>query len=238
MKYLVCIILLVSSTNFYSQNDANLSTYYKWFDSVLGTSNAGLLNGIEFREKFRTLDGNNQYFLEANFIPSELVYSNQPYYDVPMRYDVNSDNLIVVVSNKISGQFAIQLVKDNVKSFKIKNHAFINSYYIDIPASDKDGFFEVLYQSKNLSAYKKHLKDDEARKNSRIAYTKFIYKSKFFINYNNKLYRLNSKKNVVQLFPQYKKEINDFYSKNRPLMRSDYNMFIARLMDNLSKLLK
>ena len=145
-------------------------------------------------------------------------------------------NLIIKLSNNISGQFAIQLIRDNIKSFKIENHLFINSNHLELPTSDKDGFFEVIFQDKNLSAYKKHIKNDEARKNNRFAYTKFIYRNKILINYNNKLHTLNSKKNLIQLFPQHKKEINAFYSKNRPLMKSDYDEFLTRLMDNLNKI--
>ena len=228
MKYLVYILLFFYSVNFYSQSENSLSTYYKWFDSVLGVSNTGLLNGVEYKEKYRTVDGNNQYFLEYDFSPSQLVYSGQPYYDIPMKYDVNGDNLIIKLANNISGQFAIQLIKKNIGSFKIDDHLFVNSNHLNIPTSDKDGFFEALFQSKNISIYKKHIKNDEARKNSRFAYTKFVYRSKFLINYNNKLHVLNSKKNVVQLFPQHKKEINTFYSKNRPLMKSDYDKFLKK----------
>lgn len=237
MKYLVFLCLFFYSVSFYSQNQNSKSTHYKWFDAIIGISNTGLINGTEFKEKYRTIEGNNQYFLMYDFLPGQLVYGGQPYFDIAMKYDVNSDNLIIKLTNTTSGQFAIQLIKDNVEKFEIDKHVFINSDFLDLSVSDKNGFFEVLFLSKNISAYKKHIKNKEERKNDRFAYTKFVYRNKFLVNYNNKLHTINSKKNLTQLFPEQKKNINTFYSKNRPLMKSDYDKFLIKLMGYLNELL-
>ena len=241
MKYFALSCLFIYTVNLNSQNTVtSAKTFYKWFDSIIDISNTTLLNGIEFKEKYRTLEDNNQYFLEYSYLPGNLVYSGQPYYDVEMKYDVNSDNLIIKLSNSISGQFAFQLIKHHVKEFQIEDHFFINSAYLE---SDKtvlnhDGFLEVIHQSKDLSTYKKHIKNSEQRRNDKFTYTKFIYRSNYYMNYKNKIHSIKTKKDIIQLFPDLKKNINVFYNKNKPLSKFSYDSFLSKLTGYLNESIK
>lgn len=237
MKYLPLILLELCSMGLFSQNIKTNPAYYNWFDSIIDISNTNLLNGITFKEKYKTLDGNNQYFLEYDFILGNLVYDGQPYFDVQMKYDLSGDDLIIKLSTSKSGQFAIQLIKDHVIEFQIDHHLFINSNSLnsDLSALDKKGFLEVIYQSKTISVYKKHIKNSEQRRNDRFAYTKFISKTMYYIDYGNTFHVLRSKKDMIQIFPDLKKNITDFYSKNRPLLKYNYNAFLRKLMEHLNE---
>ena len=239
MKYFILLSIYLSSFSFYSQNEFIKGTYYKWFDSIIDISNTNLLNGIDFKEKYRTLEDNNQYFLTKQFLPGYVVYDGQPYYDIPMKYDIYSNELIIKLANSNS-YFAIQLLKEHIESFQIDNHQFINSNQLEstLAFNENKDFYEVLFRSHNLSLFKKHIKNIQQRRNDKFAYSAFIYKSEFLIDFNNKIFNINSKKNIMQLFPEYKKSINAFYKKNRVLMKFNYDKFLANLMEYVNSLLK
>ena len=117
MRYLILLFFCINSSSLFSQNNSSSENYYNWFDNIIGINNTNLLNGIEFKEEYRTLENNSQYFFSNQFIPGDLIYNGQPYYDVDMKYDIYEDQLIIrLVDN--TGYFAIKLIKELVESFK------------------------------------------------------------------------------------------------------------------------
>ena len=235
MRYLILLFFCINSSSLFSQNNSSSENYYNWFDNIIGINNTNLLNGIEFKEEYRTLENNSQYFFSNQFIPGDLIYNGQPYYDVDMKYDIYEDQLIIrLVDN--TGYFAIKLIKELVESFKIGNHLFLNSSYLQSNKEDKSaGFCEVLYQDQNISFFKKHLNNKQERRNDRFAYTQFIYKQKTLFSYGNKFYELNSKKDLINTLPNQKKIINSFYKNKTFLMRSNYEEFLKKLGENLNE---
>lgn len=239
MKYLVLISLAFFSSGLYSQNEKVSKMYYKWFDDIVGVSNTNLYNGVDYKENYRTLDGNNQYFLMQQFVPGVVTYGGQPYYEVPMKYDVHGDHLIIKLKDITSGQFTIQLIKKLVESFQIEGHKFINSNSLGskFENSSANGFYEVLFKNSDFLVLKKHIKNMQQRRNDRFEYNEFISRTKFFIYYQHHLFSITSKKSFFKLFSEQKNAINSFYSKNRPLMRSNYDIFLTKLMAYLNVIL-
>jgi hypothetical protein len=218
-----------------AQNNSSSENYYNWFDNIIGVNNTSLLNGIEFKEEYRTLENNSQYFFSNQFLPGDLIYNGQPYYDVDMKYDIYEDQLIIrLVDN--SGYFAIKLIKELVESFQIGNHLFLNSSYLQSKKESQSmGFCEVLYQTQNISFFKKHLNNKQERRNDRFAYTQFIYRKKILFSYGDKFYELSSKKDLINTLPDQKKTINSFYKNKTFLMRSNYEEFLKKLCENLNE---
>ncbi len=239
MKYFVLLSVYLSSLSFYSQNELIKGTYHKWFDSVIDVSNTNLLNGIEYKEKYKTLKDNNQYFLTKQFLPGYVVYNGQPYYDIPMKYDIFRNELIIKLVDK-NDYFTIQLLKDHIESFQVENHQFINSNQLKsiTTSDDNKDFYEVLFRNPNFSLFKKHIKNIQQRKNDQFAYSEFIYRSNFLINYSNEIFNIDSKKDIIRLFPEQKESINAFYKKNRVLKKFNYDKFLVNLLKHLNHLLK
>ena len=236
LRYFIQLIPYIFFLSIYSQNKTNTENYYEWFDSVIGINNTALLNGIEFKEKYRTLDNNDQYFLSRQFLPGNLIYDTQPYYDMELKYDINEDEIIIKLSEN-SGYFALRLIKELVESFQINNHIFLNTSYLSsngIGYQDV-GFCEVLFRGSNIVVLKKHLKNKYDRRNERLAYTEFIYRNKYLIFYEDNFFDLNSKKDLIKLFPKQKKLINSFYKNKRYLMESIYDDILSKLGEELNK---
>ncbi|GAB1856375.1 hypothetical protein MHTCC0001_12100 [Flavobacteriaceae bacterium MHTCC 0001] len=233
---LLCFICSTLNCAF-SQNETSVKKQYNWFDNIVGIENTNLINGITFHERLKTLDEKGQYLISKLFKIGNITYNGQPYFDIQIKYDVFNDQIILSGLNN-NGYFAIQLVKYLVNSFSLNERNFINSQQLKVTTNNTNnkGFFEVLHLNPNISLYKKHKKDKQVKKNDQISYLEFRDKQEYMLYLNNEIHPLNSKKNVLKLFPHLKKQINQFYAKNRALMAYDYDKFLIKLIQNLNLL--
>ena len=208
--------------------------YYNWFDSIVGEGNISLYNGIQYQEKYRTLEGNHKYYLSTEYQVGYLVYENQSYYDIQMKYDLFNDQLIVKLPFR-SGFNFIQLDKDKVDKFFINNNQFHTLYKQDEKTLSKDnyGYFQVLFNKNNLRLYKKHIKNRKEFLDKEFIYSVFTEEYKYFIYLNNQIYELSSKGSLIKLFPKQKKVINAFYNSKRQLKKSNMDIFTIQLIERL-----
>ncbi len=239
MKTLLFLVIIMQSFFSFSQNENDLKSYYKWFDEIISIENTNLLNGISFKEHFKTLASNNQYLISKQFKNGNLIYHSQPYFNIPLKYDVYSDEIIL---SSIDGNeyFAIQLAKNNIDSFTINNQYFINSNELNVKTNHTNnaGFYEVVIANKIISLYKKHKKEKREKRNSEVAYTEFKHKKEYILFYDKEIHEFSSKKSLLKLFPNLKKRINSFYINNKTFMKYDYNKFLIKLMTELNLNLK
>jgi hypothetical protein len=239
MRNLLFCLIAILPILIFCQNKNNSKYHYKWFDNTIGLESTNLLNGIYFQEKYRTLEGNSQYLVSKQFKNGDLVYNGQPYYDVSLKYDVFNDEIIVSYIDR-NGYSAIKLAKNLIHRFKINNHSFINSNQLDIKTNNTNntGFYESIFIENNIALYKKHKKNRQDKRNKEVAYTEFKYKSTYIIHYKKEIHELVSKRSLLKLFPNFKKTINNSFTKNKTLMKYDYEKFLTKLIKELSLNLK
>lgn len=242
-KFILFLFLCVNVTLLYSQSSSNSKEYYTWFDSVIGEGNTSLYNGVIYIEKYRTEKGNHKFFLSNEYQVGDLIYDNQHYYNVLMKYDTYEDELIVKLPNQSSHLF-IKLVKEKINEFSIKkltanlstqNHRFIiNSSF----KNNKEGFllsfYKVINKTASITLLKKHHKNRREYMGSYGSLSKFSEKNYFAILYENVYYRIDSKKDLTRLFPDYKKNISAFYKKERKLYRADKETFFTNLVKDIN----
>ena len=135
----------ISKNLIYSQIDINANNYYTWFDASVGNGNSGIYNGTLFIEKYITAPNNHSFFLDSTYKLGNLIYDNQPYYNIYLKYDLHEDQLIAKLPYQSNFLF-IKLIKEKVKSFEFQNlnNLFVNSSYIK-KVVDKSfiGFYEI-----------------------------------------------------------------------------------------------
>lgn len=237
IKVIAVLILSFISFISHSQIDSDQKMYYNWFDSIVGDGNINLYNGIQYEEKYRTLKGNHKYYLTSEYKIGNLVYENQSYYDVLMKYDLYNDQLIVKLPFR-SGYNFLQLDQEKVNEFSINNnhfHSIINQGEKSI-SRDKYGYFEVLMRKNNITLYKKHIKNRKEYSDKEFIYSVFSEEYKYYIYLNNQISELGSKGSSIKLFPKQKKEINAFYNSNRQLRKSNLDMWMIQLTQRLGSL--
>lgn len=226
-------ILFLNTIPFFlfSQTDSKSKDYYKYFDSIIGVKNSGIFNGIPYKEQYLTINGNHKFFLASDFVKGTIYFNNQPYYDVDMKYDIYEDVLIVRLPNA-SKYFFIKLINDKVDKFSIYDKNFIKlSNNIAIP-----GFYEILYQSKILSLLKKNKKRIKKLIGDDFVYYEFNEENSYFVLSDNKYYNINSKKDFIKLFPILKNNIDNFYSVNKLILKSDKDKFTIGLIKYVNTL--
>ena len=219
-----------------SQTTSEIKDYYKLFDSIVGHGNIGIYDGTEHIVEYVTLKGNHQYYFTSDYLVGDVIYDDQPYYDIRMKYDIYNDELIVRLPNGLAF-IVIELIKEKVKSFSLNNTQF-NRIAVTNKVNlveENYGFCELLYKSDHLSLYKKHKKLRTYHLDKEFAYNKFNYKNEYLIYYKDKYHDIKSKRTFIQLFPEHRKQINSFFNKNKILFKSYYEMFIMYLMKSLSK---
>ena len=238
IKVFAVLLFLLNSFTTQSQADSDQKMYYKWFDSIVGDGNISLYNGIQYKEKYRTLKGNHKYYLSTEYQLGNLVYENQSYYDVLMKYDLFNDQLIVKLPFR-SGFNFIQLDREKVNEFSISNDHFHTLFKQDERTLSKvnQGYFQALFNKNNIKLYKKHIKNRKQNFDKELIYSVFTEEYKYFIYLNDQIYELGSKGNLIKLFPKQKKDINAFYNSKRQLRKSNLDIWMIQLIERLGSLI-
>jgi len=226
----------VSNSLYSQQSNANFSKgdYYKSFDDFIGNQNSDLVNGIKFIDKYKNNTNNNYRFYKSiNFFNGFVIYNNQPYFDVEIKYDLLSDNIIIGYNDFT----ALILNHEMVDRFSIKTKNFVRLPLSDGLKSIYDhGFFEQAYIGKQCSLYKKYKKHKIKKVDNEQVF--YIFKDRFFyvLKYKNKYVEINSKKDLLKFIPEYNKEIKYFYRTKKNSYGKSINEFMMNLaiyIDNI-----
>jgi len=186
----------------------NNSSLYDWFDSKTGKENLAINNGKLLLNYDRVINNNDRFYF-SEYISGTVIYDNQTYNNITLNYDIYNDDLII---------------KPNGNNDKTSD--FIGGYYEEGIVGNQLGF------------YIKHVKTRTERINSDGPYDDFTEKSHYVLNYKNDFYKINSKKNIIDIFPEYKKLINEYYSTNDYMIKLDKAKFLTNLFTYLNTNIK
>lgn len=208
------------------------SAAYNWFDKMVGIGNSGILNGPEYIEQHVTVNEQQKYFSDIYFSPGSVVYNGQPYYNIEMKYNVFNDLLLL----RGTGTNPLQLHKNRIKEFNLKGTHFINiSADTTAPVN---GFHEVLLQTETLSLLKKHTKKLKKFLDRSFTYFEFYDDIPLYaIEYREEYLPVNSRRQLIQAFPEYAAPIRQFYRERRSEARNNPDLFMTNLAKNLGQLL-
>ncbi len=235
-RYLLILFVTSGYSVILAQNTLEEKNYYKWFDQNIGQDNTDLFNGEIYIKTFRTENKNHNFFINNDYVLGTVMFNNQLYYDIPLKYEIYEDELIANLKNSYSGESIVQLNKAFIKEFSIynKDFKFLNVAKESIVLN---GFYEVIYNGSILKLYTKHRKLKGEYISQGIRYNKFSEKEENVVLFKNNYYEINSKKDLKNAFPNQKKEINNLYKKNKHLKKSDNNAFIRNIIQQLEQYL-
>jgi hypothetical protein len=204
---------IISDTSFYASALLNAKALYH---EAFGSQSA-LYNGIQYGEYLFTFsNGGHPFFYSAQPGLGSIVYDGIQYDSVLMSYDETRD---VVVINDYTDR--IQLHSEKVKSFNLFNADFIriekDSLTPNLPAT---GFYNVLYHGK-LSLLKRQIKTirEEIILNELQHFAD--EKDHYYIKKNDVLYPVGSRNDLLKIFKDRKKEVQQFIKANNLNFRRD-----------------
>jgi len=233
------LIFIFSSSSLSAQDIKNYDEekYYSWFDKQVGLENTSINNGIRYKELYRVKNNKHKFYKNPSFIIGDIIYDDQPYFNIEMKYDLFDDQIIVNLTQE-TGKSMFQLIKEKVNYFTLDNRNFINIFEKKVNNSSNylNGFYEILIKNETLILYKKHKKIRIKQLENSIVYSEFKDSNEFYIFSNNDYNIIKSKVDLIRVFPNYKKEINSFYKDNRILLKSDYDLFLINASKYLNNL--
>ncbi|WP_103865305.1 hypothetical protein [Aquimarina sp. I32.4] len=233
LVFVFTFLLIILPKFFYAQAIINETpAYYRWFDNSVGVNNTGLYNGIEYEEEYKVKSDKNQFFDTKNFIRGTVKYDGQSYFNLSLKYNIYQDEILVKLPNGF-GEIILQLIKDKVDNFSIGNHQFSRIASKKEVKIENKGFYQNLAEYPSLSLYLKHKKvKKEYLENKKISY-EFIDKYIYGILYNQQYYQIKNQKDIISIFPNFKKDIQAFYKKNRLVRKSNPDIFYKSLSKHI-----
>jgi len=219
------------------QTNDNKRLGYIAFDKLIGIQNTSLYQGTLYTEKYRTINERKQFFKSIQFLQGDVWYNGEPYFNQRVKYNVYDDELLLKLEEK-GGSHTLNLYKTAIDSFTIDTHRFINLKPTLITNDIEPGFYEVMFQGGALDFYLKHRKRYLEKKGDRSIHYEFAdLKSTYVIFHNGTHYILNSKKTLTRLFPNQKRQINEFYKQAKKIHGNNIDLVMITLVEQLNTIL-
>ncbi|TYA74729.1 hypothetical protein [Seonamhaeicola marinus] len=236
LKFLA--LLLVFSTGVAQENNSKLQSY-TLYDNYMPELSFGAYIGQEyldaFPESMRSVKDNNKFFETYNFTNANIVYNQQPYFNLELKYDLLNDILVVKYVNTRVHLLALNPAQ--VSEFEILGETFKRLPFSENIASIYgNGFFNESFKGKHFALYIKHRKKaKELLDENKVRY-EFTESRAYVVSYKNKSYLISSKNSLGDDLPTFKKIIKSYYKENPAMRRKDKEQFFTGLVKHLDNL--
>ena len=206
---LLCLLLSASvfcqSTNdsvFYHNAIQNIkATYYSTIQEK-----SHLYNGIDY-EYFGRGSTGTPFFMLDTMHSGSVFYDGFLYEDVPLRYDMVNDLLLV---RYLKDNNTIQLIKSKIDYFSILNHKFIRFSENTQNSGEFSGFYELIYNDKKLIAFAKRYKKLLFSSNGEDKFGAFVQYNEYFIYKDEKYFTINSESDMAHIFKDKAQAVKKF----------------------------
>lgn len=216
--------------------EPSLAVIHNGFDQVVGIQNTMLYQGVAHTESYRTINEKTPYFITPQFLKGSVRYTGQDYYGLDLKYDVFEDQVLIKLVPSVGGA-RLELIRDRVAQFHIDGHKFVLLRPSDIPQIDIYGFYEAPVETGHMSLYIKHAKKKLDRTDRGSVYSEFVkVKSTYLLHVGGGYHNIGSKKELIALFPEHKKQINEFYGSQSRLKKVDPDSFHISLIKHINAL--
>jgi hypothetical protein len=214
----------INDTDFYHLSVSNLKDFYK------NTVREGLhlYNGTEYLQYSFLVKG-SPFFYADSFIKGKVYYDGRLYSDVPIRYDLVSDEVIVA---DFYGNFPIRLNSNKVNYFELANHHFIRISSDDTSASVSNaGFFDEIYRGSIASVYVKRQKLLEMLLGTETDKRNYKQYDRYYIFMNNDFYLISGQKDVLNVLKDKKEVIKRFIKKENINFKKDIDSAVKKVLE-------
>lgn len=179
---------------------------------------ARLYNGPEYVDYAYQIKKGSPFLDAEEFTPGNIVYDGMLYENVPMRFDLVKEQIVIQDPFK---SYSLSLITERVSSFSCLKHVFTRLVFNDSNAAAiSTGLYEVLYDE-NTAVYKKQRKkiQEETQQDGVMMY--IVESNSYFIRKDNRLFAADSKKAMLSVFNSRKNAIQQYMGKNKLNFRKD-----------------
>jgi len=172
---------------------------------------------------------NHPYFESNTYISGTLDYNGVMYKDVLMRFDLFRNELTV-----ISPERPYDIVLDQAKF----NYAIVNGTTIVLSVSGKESKqqFLVLLHNGMYPVVRKYAVGTEQNREGRTAVYSFRMQRQYAIYINGVPRAVKNKNSVLKLFPDKRKELNEFAKQHKLNFKNQIEQSIVDLVTHYENL--
>jgi hypothetical protein len=211
-KSVLLLIMMTLPLIFNGQAKDEEALNYNWFDSIIGLENSELHNGLIYFEKYKVKNKKSQFFYSPDYLLGSVVFNDQTYFGLDLKYNVYDDEVLMRVENRFGGK-TLQLYKNKISGFTIKERRFIK---IDFSSTNKafaSGFYEVSKENPFFILFIKHRKKMNEHVGEKSVYHEFEDQKKTYMFwYQDKYHLIKKVTDLTNLFPQHKEKLDSFYN--------------------------
>jgi hypothetical protein len=188
-----------------SSRQSALNNAINLYNTALGNQ-APIFTGEEYNFYDPHIKG-TAYFQDINgFTDGAVFYDGTLYKHILMMYDLNTDQVAVVLPNHIS---RFSLIKERVKSFDFLNNHFININADSLHSNviTKSGYYNQLYNGKIeiLGRYSKNIQTTTSSLNGLESY--FTASNDYYLKRNGIYHKIGSQGSLLDVLKDKKKEL-------------------------------
>ncbi|WP_130735977.1 hypothetical protein [Flavobacterium sp. J27] len=228
-EYLFFIFFLTTIT-LKGQSIKEINTYV---DSEIGIQNSYVFNGKIYINPYKVLSKKNQFLnYNTNYTKGSVTIQNITFKELELQYDLYSQEIIVKPDSKTS-LYGIVADTSKIERFTIYDLTFVNLK--NTGTQNLNGYYE-LSVDKAIPLYIKHKTNRYKLLDKNSVHFEFEPKYEYYIFNNDTYINVASKKDLIKIFPYFKKELKLFYSKNIYLEKNEPREFMRKLILYTNKL--
>jgi hypothetical protein len=175
---------------------------------------------------------NHPYFYTDEFSVGTLSYNNITYPDVMLRFDMYRRNILVKHSQI---PYGIELNREKVDWAILNGYKIIESNKVDWENVPDNRFLILLHDGIYPIAKTSTLFLEDRIYNSAAEYY-FSFKDYYYICVNDVCYHLKNKRSLLNLFPDKKRELDQYAKQMKLNFRKDPKMAYVELIKHYEKL--
>jgi len=222
--------LILLATIFAKAQTTSQDIIYKTYDQMVGLDNTDLFNGTEFTDLFLNTNGTFRYLDGFDYAKGSIVYMDQYYVDVLLKYDAFEDNLLTKSNDNLS-IFDVKLIPEFVSEFTLHHRHFVR-----MTDFGNNEFFELAFEGNTIDLYIKHKKKKrEKALKSGVQYS-FKPINFYLFKYEGEYIKIESINDLRRELPDVKDQIKDFHHTYKTLYKEDRDGFMTKLAGYLDKL--
>lgn len=231
INYFLFSLLFFLTINLQGQNESTKSIH-DWYDTKIGHENLDINSGRILLNYDKILNENDRFLFES-YQYGSVIHNGQLYNNLLLNYDINNDDLIIKPTGE-NDKMPIILNKTKIQSFKINNINYVNlSFNKPSIENEISGFYAEIIKTEGLLFYVKHYKFKRKLIIDNTVYDDFLKKTYYVLFLKNQYYTITNKKSVITIFPEFKQIINDYYSNNNKIEKSNKIKFFEGLINTL-----
>lgn len=219
-----CLLLLIIPASLSAQSmTTDSSVYQQTLNNTLALynhsvkQNSHLYNGSEYLYSGHGTKG-FPYFESADTLTGSVYYDGNLYTNVPLRYDLTTDELVIIDYTK---NYPIKLLAEKTYYFIADGHTFINASKNEVsPFVGETGFYQLLYNNKT-SLYARKYKTVITRTVQEGFADAYKQYNKYYLYKNEKLSKVNNEKQLLNILKK-KAQLRRFIKAKKINFKKDF----------------